>query len=133
MKCVSIFSGGEIRIGKDAPMQRNRCFNSFDDEHFQRALHAANGLGPVAALHNQFRDHRVVVGRNHGVRIGRRIHAYSPVPPWAAWNVVMRPADGTKVIGSSALIPAFDCMAGEYDLAAASSIFSPGGRCESAP
>src|SRR5258708_4134294 len=66
------FSRGEVPVGQDAPVQRNRRLDALDHKHLQRAFHAPNGLGAISALHNELRDHRVVVRRNHCIRATTR-------------------------------------------------------------
>src|SRR5229473_2494252 len=71
------FSGGEVRIGQNAFMQRNGGMDSLDNKQVERALHAADGLGAIAAVHNQLRNQGIVVWRDHVVGKSRRVHPYA--------------------------------------------------------
>ena len=67
----------EIGLGKNALVQRNGSLDALDHEHFQRAAHARNGLGAVAAAHDQLGDQRIVVRRDHRVGMGGGVHAHA--------------------------------------------------------
>ena len=51
---------------------------------------------------DEFRHQRIVIRRDHAIGMRRRIHANSRAP--GVRNTVMRPAEGTNVSGSSALM-----------------------------
>ena len=46
----------EIGMGHNALVERDRGVDPLDDEHAQRALHAADGFGAIVAIRNQLRD-----------------------------------------------------------------------------
>src|SRR5882762_11380225 len=75
---VSInLSRGKVRISQNPAVQRDRRLDTFDDEHLERPLHAADCFGSVASLDDQLCYHRIVVWRNDGVGISSGIHAHA--------------------------------------------------------
>src|SRR5262249_29971510 len=54
---------GKVRVSQNPPVQRNGSLDAFNYKHFQGALHPANSFRAVAAFHNQFGDHGVVIRR----------------------------------------------------------------------
>ncbi len=116
-------AGCEIGIGKDALVQRQRGLDSLDDEHFQSAAHARDGLGAVATAHDELGDQRIVVGRDHGVGMGRGIHAHAG----AAGNLEGGDAAGRghEGIGIFGIDAALDAVAAKFDRPPASSSLSP--------
>src|SRR5262245_54468515 len=58
-------------------MKRNRRVDPLDDEHAERALHAADRLGAIASLDDQLRHQGIVVRRDHAVGVGPCVDAYS--------------------------------------------------------
>src|SRR5208283_778450 len=46
----------KIRMRQDAPVQRNRRFDSLNYEHFQGALHPTDCFAAIPALYDQFRN-----------------------------------------------------------------------------
>lgn len=55
----------EVGVVEDAAVERDGGFDAFDDEFVEGAAHAGHAFLPVAAVGNQFCDHRVVVRRDH--------------------------------------------------------------------
>ena len=105
---------GKIRIGENPAVQRDRRLDAFDDEHLESPLHAANRFGAVAPLDDQLCDHRIVVRRNDGIGIGRRIHAHArPSRRLKRRNASGRGHKRHRILG---IDPAFDGMPGVVNL-----------------
>lgn len=51
----------EVGVVEDAAVERDGGLDAFDDEFVEGAAHAGHAFLPVAAMGNQFRDHRIVV------------------------------------------------------------------------
>src|SRR5262249_7621832 len=83
------------------------------DEHSQRALHAVDGFYLVAAVDNEFCHQRVVVGRDHAVRVGPGVDAD---PDTARQMEAGNAAGGrNKCIGILRVDAAFDGMSAQLD------------------
>ncbi len=68
----------------------------------ERAPHAGDGFAAVAAVRDQFGHQGIVVRRNHAV-LKAAVSTRTPMPP-GRFKPVMRPGEGAKVSGFSALM-----------------------------
>src|SRR6266850_5756226 len=116
----------KVRISQNPPMQWYGSLDAFYDEHLERALHTPYGLGPVAPFDDQLGNHRIVVWRNDGVRVCRRIHTDSR----ASWRLERRDSsrrrhERHRVLGVD---PALNSMPGRNDRAGGVLHFFSGGN-----
>src|SRR6266566_4431572 len=87
-------------------MQRDGCLDALDDKHLEGPLHTTDRFRAIAALDDEFGNQRVIVRGYDGIGVSR-------------------PAEGTKVSGSSALIRHSMAWPDAMMAPVASSIFSP--------
>ena len=67
--------GLEVRFVEDLELQRHRGLDALDDRHLERSPHARDRLLPVAAVHDDLGDHRVVVRRHRALGVRERVDA----------------------------------------------------------
>ena len=102
MKLVSNRPAWKSASAMNALVQRNRGVDSFHDEHLERALHAADGFGAVAAVGDQLGHQRIVKRRDHAIGVRPGVHAHAdPAGQMEAGDAA---GDGTNVSGFSALM-----------------------------
>jgi len=105
----------KIGIKHDFALQRNGSLDAFDHEHLQGSPHPDNGLGSSVAKGNELGHQGIIIRRDYGIGVRRRIHSNSR----AAWgakhsNVSSR---GNERFGVLGVYAAFDRVPVQYKLA----------------
>src|SRR6267142_5210639 len=121
-------AAGEFGVGENLAVQWNGGLDALDDEHLQRALHAADGLGAIAAFDDELGDQRIVVWRNDRVGVGGGVHADA-----RATRRLKRgdaPRRGDKSAGILGVDAAFDGVAGGNNRAGRTFHLFPGGNAD---
>src|ERR1700722_837668 len=70
-------SRSEIRVGQNAPMERNRGENPLHNKHSQSTAHARNRLAAVLTSYDELGNKRIIIRRNRSLRISGRVDAHA--------------------------------------------------------
>ena len=97
--------------------------DAVDDRHLERAAHARDGFPPIAAVDDDFGDHRVVVRRHGAFRVRERFDTDARAARDAERvDDARRRHEGVRIFRIDA---ALDRMAGERDVACLNESRSP--------
>ena len=108
-------AAAEVGVAKDLLMEGNGGLHAFEDEHVERALHSPDRFIASRSVNDQLRDQRVVVRRDHVLRISSGIDADAG----AAWSMPGCDLSRRRLVGNGifGVDAAFECVAANLDIA----------------